>query len=93
MDSLAVKEMQREELEVIEAIYMDDYVNLTEGNGPALIVLKLLPLQSVVGKDVHAKVDMKVQFTTQYPRDTPLLTLENEKGSVYYHVLFIIIKH
>ena len=83
-------EMQDEELEVIQAIYMDDYVNMTSGNGPPLILLKLLPLQSVVGKDVHARVDLKVQFTTQYPYDTPALTLENEKGALIRDVFSIV---
>ena len=99
MDDETLKEMQQEELEVIQAIYMDDYKRetssetttattttsseTTTSNGPPLITLHLLPLQSVVGKDVHAKVDLKVQFTTRYPYDTPVLYLENEKGGMF----------
>ena len=97
MDEETLKEMQGEELEVIQAIYMDDYKRetssettttttttreTTTSHGPPLITLHLLPLQSVVGKDVHAKVDLKVQFTTRYPYDTPVLYLENEKGGL-----------
>nr|XP_047139255.1 eIF-2-alpha kinase GCN2-like isoform X2 [Hydra vulgaris] len=80
MNSEDWREMQTEEIEAIQAIYMDDYVNYSEGNGSPEIVLKLTPLQSVVGKDVHARVDLRVLFTTRYPYDPPVLKLENAKG-------------
>ncbi|XP_057303588.1 eIF-2-alpha kinase GCN2-like isoform X1 [Hydractinia symbiolongicarpus] len=76
----ALKEMQEEELQAIQAIYMDDYVDHSQGNFPPEITLKLTPLQSIVRKDVHAKLDLRVKYTSSYPNNPPVLKLENSKG-------------
>ena len=34
---------------------------------PPKVCLKLTPLQSVVAKEVHARVDLIVQYTADYP--------------------------
>ncbi|XP_047139265.1 eIF-2-alpha kinase GCN2 isoform X3 [Hydra vulgaris] len=74
------REILTKEIKAIQAVYMDDNVNYSEGYGSPEIVLKLAPLQSVVGKDVHVRVDLRVLFTTRYPYDPPVLKLENAKG-------------
>ncbi|XP_065655194.1 eIF-2-alpha kinase GCN2-like isoform X2 [Hydra vulgaris] len=76
------REMLTKEVKTIQAIYEDDNVNYSEGNGSPEIVLKLAPLQSVEKrkKDIHVRVDLRVLFTIHYPYEPPDLKLENAKG-------------
>ncbi|XP_074628735.1 eIF-2-alpha kinase GCN2-like [Acropora palmata] len=75
------KERQENELQAIQAIYMDDFQDLREKReDPPKVCLNLTPLQSVVGKEVYARVDLIVQYTKHYPNKSPKLSLSNAKG-------------
>lgn len=72
---------QENELQAIQVIYMDDFQDLREKReDPPKVCLNLTPLQSVVGKEVYARVDLIVQYTKHYPNKSPKLSLSNAKG-------------
>lgn len=74
-------ERQENELQAIQAIYMDDFQDLREKpDDPPKVCLKLTPLQSVVAKEVYARVDLIVQYSKDYPDRSPKLSLCNASG-------------
>ncbi|CAH3155278.1 unnamed protein product [Porites evermanni] len=74
-------ERQENELQAIQAIYMDDFQDLREKpEHPPKVCLKLTPLQSVVAKEVYARVELIVQYSADYPDRSPKISLCNATG-------------
>ncbi|PFX13713.1 Eukaryotic translation initiation factor 2-alpha kinase 4, partial [Stylophora pistillata] len=76
-------ERQEEEMQALQAIYMDDFQDLREKpDEPPKVCLKLTPLQSVVAKEVYARVDLIIQYRADYPNRqvSPKLSLCNAEG-------------
>ncbi|XP_022808964.1 eIF-2-alpha kinase GCN2-like isoform X2 [Stylophora pistillata] len=74
-------ERQEEELQALQAIYMDDFQDLREKpDEPPKVCLKLTPLQSVVAKEVYARVDLIILYTADYPNRSPKLSLGSAEG-------------
>ncbi|XP_064621826.1 eIF-2-alpha kinase GCN2-like isoform X2 [Lineus longissimus] len=79
------KERQIEEMEVLQAVFMDDFKDLRKKDAwkvyrPPEVCLSLIPLQSTYGGEVYAKIDMIVRCPEKYPDVMPEIKLENSKG-------------
>jgi hypothetical protein len=84
MDPEEALEEQEMELEALESIYMEDYCLLSpEGSTPAKFQIRVVPVQG--GNDNeeggnHVAVHLIIQYTTLYPSEVPIITVENEFG-------------
>ncbi|XP_022092964.1 eIF-2-alpha kinase GCN2-like isoform X2 [Acanthaster planci] len=77
------QERQDNESEVLQAIFMDDFVDMNKGdhrNGMKM-KLHLTPQQGMSGSgNAHVTVDMRVTCPPKYPEELPDIMFEKEKG-------------
>ncbi|RUS18015.1 hypothetical protein BC937DRAFT_89230 [Endogone sp. FLAS-F59071] len=85
MDVSELLERQHDELEVLKAIFMDDFEfvkNKTAwkvNTGPTEFKLHLWP-SLADEKERYAAIDLRVKFPKTYPRNSPDIKLENPRG-------------
>ncbi|KAK9694346.1 RWD domain [Popillia japonica] len=78
-----IEERQENELEVLKSIYGDDLTDLRKKTRkwiPLHLSITLLPLQGSCGLQVHAKVDLHIICTENYPNVVPKIGLEKSQG-------------
>ena len=84
MDPEEALEEQEMELEALESIYMEDYCLLSpEGSNPAKFQIRVVPVQGGNNNEEggnHVAVHLIIQYTTLYPSEVPIITVENEFG-------------
>lgn len=79
-------ERQTDELKVLQAIYMDDFVDLRQNNAwkvkqAPIVKLTLVPLESMGPRsETHTHLDMIVTCPDKYPEQVPEIIIENTKG-------------
>ncbi|CAH1791711.1 unnamed protein product [Owenia fusiformis] len=79
-------ERQEEEVQVLQAIFMDDVKDLRAEDAwkirrPPEIKMTLVPQQSMHGEaEVYAQIDLIIKCPARYPNEVPSITLENQKG-------------
>ncbi|XP_028409017.1 eIF-2-alpha kinase GCN2-like [Dendronephthya gigantea] len=78
----SLKERQENEVEVLRAIFMDDFRDLNEGNKDISphISLRLQPCESMGENKSYVSLDLDVKYREEYPNRCPVLKLENAKG-------------
>ncbi|XP_031551320.1 eIF-2-alpha kinase GCN2-like [Actinia tenebrosa] len=80
-DKESLAERRDNELEALQAIYMDDFQDIREKpDDLPKIALKLTPLQSIHEKGVHAKVELVIEYTPNYPNQSPIISLQKAVG-------------
>ncbi|XP_041467880.1 eIF-2-alpha kinase GCN2-like isoform X1 [Lytechinus variegatus] len=81
-DLIEFRERQENEVEVLKAIFMDDFQDKTRDPSQGLEVhLHLMPQQGMSGSgDVHVMADMTIICPPKYPDQLPTVTIENGRG-------------
>ncbi|XP_030854895.1 eIF-2-alpha kinase GCN2 isoform X1 [Strongylocentrotus purpuratus] len=76
------RERQENEVEVLKAIFMDDFKDKTRDPSQGLeLHLRLMPQQGMSGSgDVHVTADMTIICPPRYPEQMPTVTIENGRG-------------
>eukprot|EP00057_Strongylocentrotus_purpuratus_P031627 XP_785160.3 PREDICTED: eukaryotic translation initiation factor 2-alpha kinase 4 [Strongylocentrotus purpuratus] len=76
------RERQENEVEVLKAIFMDDFQDKTRDPSQGLeLHLRLMPQQGMSGSgDVHVTADMTIICPPRYPEQMPTVTIENGRG-------------
>ncbi|KAL3874664.1 hypothetical protein ACJMK2_037645 [Sinanodonta woodiana] len=77
------KERQKDELQVLQAIFLEDFVDLRKKSAwkvdrPPEIRLSLKPHSD--DGEVYTQIDMVVKCSSEYPEDPPEISLENPRG-------------
>ncbi|XP_048580135.1 eIF-2-alpha kinase GCN2-like isoform X3 [Nematostella vectensis] len=80
-DKESLTERRNNELEALQAIYMDDFKDIRDKpEDQPKVVLKLTPLQSMWAKEVHSRVELVIEYTPRYPDQCPKLSLQKAVG-------------
>lgn len=82
-DSLEVR--QRNEIQALQAIFTSDFVAVSLSLSsdewiPPEFILLLKPQKGLSQDEVHATVQLRVKFFSDYPQSQPLIKLENGQG-------------
>jgi len=87
MKETDIQERQKLECEALQAIYMDDYINLENNYSVWKVKSKyptfkihLVPLDINNEEEIYVSVDLVVEFTPLYPEALPELYLKDGKG-------------
>ncbi|XKL63292.1 hypothetical protein PGB90_005656 [Kerria lacca] len=84
MEEESLQERQSNELEVLKAIFTDQFVDCNENCSkwkPLNIILTVFPLREHSGPlEAHVQLDLHVIASEEYPNKVPIIMLEKSKG-------------
>ncbi|XP_065212792.1 eIF-2-alpha kinase GCN2 isoform X2 [Planococcus citri] len=84
MEDETPQERQQNELEVLKAIFTDQFINCNEANAtwtPLDVIVTVVPQKENSGPlEIHAQLDLHVIACEEYPNKVPKIMLEKPRG-------------